>query len=446
MLQLNRRRTLQLGLGTLAGSTMLGRFRPAAAALAVANPTPPEYPIEEGATLRVLRPSKFVQGDEDLFNANTKKFTEETGVAVDVDNQSWEDLRPLTSVSANVGSGPDIVLSWQEDPHLFADKVIVLNDLNEYLGEKYGGWFPVAEHYGRSAETGDWIALPFGGSGATMVYRKSWVNEAGFDAVPQDFPGFLELCKALQQAGHPAGFALGHAVGDAGWTDWVLWGHGAAMIDEEENVIINSPETIEALEYAKELYGTFIPGTLSWLDPSNNKAFIAGELGLTSNGISIYYAAKTSDDPATKALADDIYHAVYPVGPVGVPTQGALVINAIVFDYTSYPNAAREYLRFMMEEEQYAAWQQASIGYWCHPLQAYDANPVWTEDPKHTPYKDVMRRALPQSYKGPPSQAAAAVKADFVSVDMFQSVCAGGTAPKDAAAEAERRARRYFRT
>ena len=445
MLPLNRRRTLQLGLGALAGTTMLGRWRPAHAAIAVANPTPPEYPIEDGATLRVLRPSKFVQGDEDLFNENTRKFTEATGVEVNIDNQSWEDLRPLTSVSANVGSGPDIILSWQEDPHLFADKLLDLTDLADYLAEKYGGWFPVAEHYGKSAETGNWIGIPFGGAGATMVYRKSWVNEAGFDDVPQDFPGFLELCRALQETGHPAGFALGHAVGDAGWTDWVLWGHGAAMIDEEENVIINSPETVAALEYGKELYETFIPGTLSWLDPSNNKAFIAGEIGLTSNGISIYYAAKTAEDEATRALADDIDHAVFPVGPVGFPTQGALVINAIVFAYTPYPNAAREYLRFMMEEEQYGAWQEASIGYWCHPLQAYDAMPLWTEDPKHTPYKDIMRRALPQSYKGPPSEAAAAVKADFVSVDMFQSVCAGQVSPKDAAAEAERRAKRYFR-
>ena len=64
------------------------------------------------------------------------------------------------------------------------------------------------------------------------------------------------------------------------------------MVDKENNVIIDSPETVEALEYAKELYETFIPGTLSWLDPSNNKAFLAGELGLTQNGISIYYAAK----------------------------------------------------------------------------------------------------------------------------------------------------------
>jgi multiple sugar transport system substrate-binding protein len=444
MLKFTRRNSLQLGLGALAAGTILGR-RPAWGALAVKDVAPPSYPIEQGATLRVLRPSKFVQGDEDLFNANTKKFTDTTGVPVTIDALSWEDLRPTTSVAANVGSGPDIVLAWQEDPHLFADKTLDLTDLAAYLGEKYGGWFPVAEHYGKNTE-GKWIAMPFGGSGAMMVYRKSWLNEAGFEEVPQDFPGFLECCKALQGTGHPAGFALGHAVGDAGWTDWVLWGHGAALIDEQNNVIINSPETLEALEYGKALYETFVQGTLSWLDPSNNKAFLAGEVGLTSNGISIYYAAKTAEDEATKALAEDIYHARYPVGPIGTPTQGALVINSMIFNYTPYPNAAREYLRFMMEEEQYAAWQEASIGYWCHPLQAYDANPIWTVDPKHTPYRDILRAALPQSYRGPVSEAAAAVKADFVVVDMFQQVCAGQATPKDAAAEAERRAQRYFRS
>ena len=69
------------------------------------------------------------------------------------------------------------------------------------------------------------------------------------------------------------------------------------MVDENDKVIINSKETIAALKYAKELYETFIPGTLSWLDPSNNKAFLAGEIGLTQNGISLYYATKNSEDP-----------------------------------------------------------------------------------------------------------------------------------------------------
>ena len=104
---------------------------------------------------------------------------------------------------------------------------------------------------------------------------KSWVKEAGFDKLPRDHAGFLELCRRLKANGHPAGFALGNAVGDGNsWTHWLVWAHGGKMVDENNKVVINSPETIEALEYAKELYETFIPGTLSWLDPNNNKAFL----------------------------------------------------------------------------------------------------------------------------------------------------------------------------
>ncbi len=87
----------------------------------------------------------------------------------------------------------------------------------------------------------------------------------------------------------------------------------------------------------------------------------------------------------------------------------------------------------------------ASIGYCCHPLEAYDAAPVWSVDPKHGPSKNVMCKALPQSYKGRPSEAAAAAEADFVVLDMFQNVRAGKMTPEEAMADAERRARRYFK-
>ena len=53
---------------------------------------------------------------------------------------------------------------------------------------------------------------------------------------------------------------------------------------------------LKALEYAKELYKYFVPGTLSWLDPNNNKAFLDGQISATNNGISIYYAAKNSTE------------------------------------------------------------------------------------------------------------------------------------------------------
>jgi multiple sugar transport system substrate-binding protein len=63
------------------------------------------------------------------------------------------------------------------------------------------------------------------------------------------------------------------------------------------------PETEAALNYGKQLYETFIPGTLSWLDPNNNKAFLDGQIGMTTNGISVYYAAKNSQDAKIKAMA-----------------------------------------------------------------------------------------------------------------------------------------------
>ena len=60
------------------------------------------------------------------------------------------------------------------------------------------------------------------------------------------------MCKALKANNTPAGFALGHASGDANaWLHWILWGHGAYTVDKDDKVIINSPETVKALEYCQ---------------------------------------------------------------------------------------------------------------------------------------------------------------------------------------------------
>src|SRR6185312_15234885 len=150
------------------------------------------------------------------------------------------------------------------------------------------------------------------------------------------------------------GFALGNATGDGNtWTNWVVWAFGGKMVDQNNKVVIDSPETLKALDYAKELYATFVPGTLSWLDPNNNKAFLDGQVSLTNNGISIYYAAKNSTDPNIKALAEDINHSNMPIGPVGRPTELNLMFQAFVFKYSKYPKAAKEYLHFMWEKDQY---------------------------------------------------------------------------------------------
>jgi len=216
------------------------------------------------------------------------------------------------------------------------------------------------------------------------------------------------------------------------------------MVDEHNKVTINSKETIAALDYAKGMYQTFIEGTLSWLDPSNNKAFLAGDISLTLNGISIYYAAKKSENPKLREMAKDIYHAPVPIGPVGHSTELNTFSPGFIFKFTKYPNAAKEYIRFMMEKEQYEAWQAASIGYVAQPLKAYRSNPIWTADPKHTPFRDIPERTLDNGYAGRLGTASAAVMADYVMVNMVAAAASGETSPQSAAQTAERRAKRYY--
>ncbi len=441
MTDTRRRQFLEGSAGVAAAATLgvgTALWTPLASAQAL------NFKPEKGAKLRVLRWSRFVQGDIDAYMVNVKKFTEKTGVEVRVDNEGWEDVRPKAAVAANTGAGPDIILSTNDDANLYPEKLLDVTDLCELLGKKYGGWYPAGEAY-LKPDGKKWIGVPLGCAGAMMVYRESHMKAAGFNEFPKDTDGFLKLFKAMKDKGTPGGLALGNATGDSGWTQWLIWAFGGAIVDKNNKVTIDSPETIKALEYAKELYASFIPGTLSWLDPNNNKAFLDGQVSLTNNGISVYYAAKNSQDAKLKEMAADINHSAFPVGPVGRPTEYHLFFNQMVMKYTKFPQAAKAFLQHMMEAEQFNAWLQGGGGYVSHPLKAYDANPIWTSDPKHTPYRDAFKNLRPAGYAGKLGYASAGALADFIVTNMVAEAASGSKTPKEAAERAQKRAERYYK-
>jgi multiple sugar transport system substrate-binding protein len=443
MNDITRRDALSLGLSAAALAATGASAQTASIIKAADVPAPP-LTIEKGASLRMLRPVRFVKADEDVFRANAAKFTEKTGVEVKVDFVGWEDINQQTAVTSNSGAGPDIIIGFSDAPHIYADKLIELGDVADYLGKRYGGWLFLAEKYGRRHKSNAWIGLPFGASPGPLVYRKSLVKAAGFDRVPDDHAGFLDLCRKLQKAGKPAGFALGNAVGDGnGFANWLLWSHNASLLDEDGNVTINNKETVAALNYLKQLYPTFIAGTPSWNDVSNNRAYSSQDISLTANGVSLYFSLK--NDPATAAIAEDTEHQLLPMGLAKSSPMGGLTLNAMVFKHSPSPNAAKAFLQFMLEREQYEPWIDANSGYWAQPLAAYADAAVWSGDPKVRIFKDTMKNRYWDGYKGPISTATGAIRADYVLVQMCASVATDAATPEAAAAEAERRAKRYFR-
>ena len=398
------------------------------------------WKAEKDAKLSMLRWKYFVQSEDDAFVKLIDAFSKATGIKVDISRESYEDVQPKASVAANTGAGPDLFWGLYSLPHLFPQKCIDMTDVADYLGKKYGGWVDSAVKYGKSGNK--WIAIPICYSGALINYRVEASKKAGYSSFPDKTDALLEYAKAMKAQGTPGGFALGHASGDGNtWVHWCLWAHGGQAVDAGDKVILNSPETAKALEFAKTLYGSMIPGTASWNDSSNNKAFLANEIHWTNNGISIYVAAQNSAKP----IAEDMNHAYFPIGPVGKVTELHLMYPVLAMTYTKYPQACKALIAFMLDADNFNPWIQSAKGYLTHCLNAYDKNPVWTADPKTTPYRDVAKRSLTAGGLGSVGEKAATAIADFVVLDMFANYATGREDVKGAIAIAERQLKRIYR-
>ena len=128
MTLITRRDLLVLGAAALgaSGLPIIGaRAQDAAGAdVPTADVKPPDFKIEKGASLKLVRPAKFVDPDQTWWDANTKKFTQTTGIPVQTSYISWEDLAPQTAVIANTGAGADIVVGFSISPFIYMEKLV----------------------------------------------------------------------------------------------------------------------------------------------------------------------------------------------------------------------------------------------------------------------------------------------------------------------------------
>ena len=131
---------------------------------------------------------------------------------------------------------------------------------------------------------------------------------------------------------------------------------------------------------------------------------------------------------------------------MGVPTESHLFFNQMIMKYTKYPQAAKEFLRFMMEQEQFDPWLQAAGGYIAHAAgRLREERRSGRSDPKHTPYRDCVKNMRPAGYAGKLGYASAGAGADFIVVNMVAEAASGSKTPKEAAERAQKRAERYYK-
>lgn len=430
-LKLSRRRFLTLAASVGAGfvlSNCVVTVPAEQTGAEVASEAPPE---EKPSELRMLQWSSFVAEMDEVLIQQAEAWGEEKGISVTIERIAANDIPARVAASVQAQAGPDIIQLWDNWGWLFEDNLIDVSAEAEELNENYGGFYPEMEAYGKV--NGTWRTVPYAFVPNAYIYRTDFFEEVfGDTTFPDTWDGFIEVGKELKEAGHPPGFQLSHSFGDPPtfWYPW-LWSWGGREVEEDgETVALDSPETLLAVEKAVEFFDTgFAPGSLSWDDSSNNRAYLANQISATLNGASIYFVAK-KDFPEIAEVSD---HGIHPAGPDGRYSYQFNWSNGIM-KYSNNVEAAKEFLMHVMAPDQYSPWLDSGLGYDVGVLHHYDDHSVWEKDPKILPFRDAVVSGTGRwpGWPGPPKAASARVRNDYIIVDLFAKACSQEFTPEEA--------------
>ena len=252
----------------------------------------------------------------------TQECKKASGFNLKVETVNANDLQSRITSAIQSGAGADIIMGFGNWPQLYGQSLADVSDLAEELGKAGGGYYDVSRQIGMIGNK--WIGVPFTTGGGLIAYRKSWLEEAGYNTFPETWEIFREAGKKLKAKGRPIGQTAGHTFGDApGWWYPFLWSFGGKEVEADgKTVVLNSKETVELIKYAVALWKeTMDEGGLAWDDTNNNRAFLSQTISATNNGASIYIEAKKKPDTykteKNTPMWEDIRHAPIPKGVAG---------------------------------------------------------------------------------------------------------------------------------
>ena len=326
--------------------------------------------------------------------------------------------------------GPDIIQFFHNWQNQYADAVVDVTDLCTALESKYGPYIDYAKAH--ATLDGRFTGVPHTIVPHLFVARMSSLKSAGTRYWPKTWDELRQEGKKWKSAGRPIGQTVGHTVGDAVVFAYsYLWSFGAAERDAQGRVAIRGPEALESLKFFKALWDDAMdPAGAGWDDVSNNRAFLSGAISATTNAPSIYLAASNQLilDETRQPLVRDIIHVPHPAGPAGLAHYHYTQQLAIP-KYSPNVDAAREFVGWLMEKEQFATYLRRSQGYYAAALKLYLADPVWDMFPALRPYRDHLLDGRHLGWKGPADGRAARAVQDYVLIDMLKNVATGERSP-----------------
>jgi multiple sugar transport system substrate-binding protein len=405
----------------------------------------------EGTAIHLVQWSHFVPQYDKWFDPFLEAWGDANGVEVSVDHVGIPETTTTLAAAIDAGEGPTMV-EVLFSPSAFVEGVHDLTDVNMRAAELFGeqvdscaksSYLPVLDKFYGFCH--GWIPDP-------ADYDAALWLAVGFPSGPSTWAELLEGGAAIKdQFGVPLGIGLSPELDSRMAGRAIIWSYGGSIQDENENVVINSPETIAAVKQMAELYqNTMTEEVFAWTAASNNQGLIAGELSYILNSISAYRSLQKIDP----AASDNIGFGPALRGPDGERWASAHVWQIYVIP--SYVEgaeleAAKAFLLHLVANYNQAVFNSELYNFPAFPSTApqlfvgTETSPAWLDfDPFGSRPPDklaFLREAIEwTAYLGFPGTANPAIGEVFASniiPTMMGQVALGEITAEEAVAEAE---------
>lgn len=440
----------------------------AGAAAAVTGPTILVRDAQAARQLKILQWSHFVPAYDKWFDPWAKKWGESKGIDVTVDHVSFADVVPRATAEVAAQSGHDIHM-FLGLASAFEEHVIDLGDVVRTLEKKHGPQIELAKKSTYNSFSRKQFALSDMWVPDPGDYIRPMWSEIGMANGPATWEDLVkaapELKKKYPNVQIPIGIGLSQDIDSNMAVRDILWCFGGSIQDKEGNLVLNSPETVAALEYTKRLYSVgMTQAVLSWNAASNNQALNAKETSYILNSISAYRTAQDNKLP----VADDIFFTAALKGPTGIQLASEHVMSAyVVWKFSKNQDAAKEFLVALVDASRdgttasklynFPSFYGAAADPGTPANKKIESGKAWIakachNDPfgsKPADKLSVLATADKWStnlgYPGNANPAEGEIFDTYVLTDMFAKAATGALSPKDALAEANTRAKEIFK-
>ena len=409
---LSRRRFLAASIGVAVASLLTACGSPST------TPSPPAAGqsaagpggFSGGGKLNLLMRSHFVPAFDEWFNKWADDWGARNKVEIQHDHILAGEMPAKIAAEVAAGSGHDVyAFTRPADTSLYNKQLVDVTDISKQLGDKHGGWIPLAESVGYV--DGVWRGVPDFFIDFPTLYRKDIFDDANLQPI-DTWEDLLKTGTVLKSKGAPVGIGINQKSNDS-LNSWqaLLWSYGASTVDKDgKTVALNSPQTKEALTFAVELYQkTMTNEVLSWDDTGNNLLLAGGKGSWIHNPIS----ALRTMEKETPDLARKIAVGNSPAGPKG---RHAPVSTSVFGIMSSSPNVAAAKAFLVDYFQVLAEGVKVSEGYNQPMLKDFRKKPmpILGEDPRFGLLQDFDQVAHVAGYPGPPNAAAGEAEANWI--------------------------------